>query len=74
MSADDVVVIAVKSQDTGAVLQRLRDAAPDVPVFCAQNGIANERSAIRVFERVYGVFRLRAGQPSGPRGGGQRSR
>ncbi|TCK27761.1 ketopantoate reductase family protein [Pseudonocardia endophytica] len=40
--AGDVVVLAVKSQDTAAVLDEL---APGVPVVCAQNGVANEREA-----------------------------
>jgi 2-dehydropantoate 2-reductase len=52
----DVVLLAMKSQDTAAALQDLRAAAPgDVPVACAQNGVANERMALRLFSRVYGV-------------------
>jgi 2-dehydropantoate 2-reductase len=41
----DVVLLAVKSQDTAAVLDALAVLAPGVPVVCAQNGVANERLA-----------------------------
>jgi 2-dehydropantoate 2-reductase len=52
----DVVILAVKSQDTGDALAALRTAAPDgIPVACAQNGVENERAALRLFEDVYGV-------------------
>jgi 2-dehydropantoate 2-reductase len=52
----DVVLLAVKSQDTGAVLDELAAAAPGgVPVVCAQNGVENERAALRLFPDVYGV-------------------
>lgn len=51
----DVVVLAVKSQDTQAALAALADAAPDATVVCAQNGVANEREALRRFERVVGM-------------------
>lgn len=44
----DVVFSAVKSYQTDAAMQALRRAAgPDVPVFCAQNGIRNEEVAGR---------------------------
>jgi 2-dehydropantoate 2-reductase len=45
----------MKSQDTQAAIEALRDAAGDVPVVCAQNGVANERMAARLFSRVYGM-------------------
>jgi 2-dehydropantoate 2-reductase len=52
----DVVVLAVKSQHTEGALADLAAVAPDgVAVFCAQNGVDNERMALRVFPRVYGV-------------------
>jgi 2-dehydropantoate 2-reductase len=55
----DVVVMAVKSQDTQGVLDRLSACAPStLPVVCAQNGIENERRALRLFERVYGVCEI----------------
>jgi 2-dehydropantoate 2-reductase len=50
----DVVILAVKSQDTVAALDSL--AGRDVTIVCAQNGVFNEVEALRRFERVYGVF------------------
>jgi 2-dehydropantoate 2-reductase len=52
---DDVVILAVKGQDTAGALAALRAANRDVAVACFQNGVANERAAARYFERVYGV-------------------
>ena len=55
-TAADVVVLAVKSQDTGAVLTDLRAAGvTDQPIVCMQNGVDNERQALRLFPNVYGV-------------------
>jgi 2-dehydropantoate 2-reductase len=52
----DVVVLAMKSQDTRAALDALRTVvAPSTPIVCAQNGVANERSALRFFPNVYGM-------------------
>ena len=53
--ADDVAVLAMKTQDTADALKALRSAAGDLPVVCAQNGVANERLAARLFSRVYGM-------------------
>jgi 2-dehydropantoate 2-reductase len=56
-TAQDVVVLAMKSQDTAHALDALAQAArPDVAVVCAQNGVENERLALRRFARVYGMF------------------
>lgn len=52
---DDVVVLAMKSQDTAAALRALAEAGADLPVVCAQNGVENERAAARRFSRVYGM-------------------
>ncbi len=53
---DDVVLLTMKSQDTRDALNALRDAAgEDIPVICCQNGVANERMALRRFSRVYGM-------------------
>ena len=53
---DDVVLLCVKSQQTVAALDDLRDAAGDqVPVVCVQNGVANESMALRRFARVYAM-------------------
>ncbi|MGH9088861.1 MAG: ketopantoate reductase family protein [Acidimicrobiales bacterium] len=52
----DVVLLAMKSQDTEAALEALAgQAATDLPVLCLQNGVENERRALRRFEQVYGV-------------------
>lgn len=53
---DDVVLLAVKSQDTEAARSKLSvSAGPDVPIVCVQNGVANERSVLRTFRHVYGA-------------------
>jgi 2-dehydropantoate 2-reductase len=53
---DDVVLLCVKSQDTEAALRALAAAAPpEIAVVCVQNGVANERAALRLFANVYGV-------------------
>ena len=53
---DDVVLLAVKSQDTSGALDELRSAAPaTVAVACLQNGVDNERGALRLFADVYGI-------------------
>jgi 2-dehydropantoate 2-reductase len=54
---DDIVLLAVKSQDTSLALDALATTAPpNTPVLCLQNGVANERLALRKFSRVYAVF------------------
>ena len=51
---NDVVMLTMKSQHTETALDDLRAAAGDwVPVFCCQNGVANERMAARRFENVH---------------------
>jgi len=52
----DVVLLAVKSQDTVGALSSLRAAgASEVPIVCLQNGVANERACLRVCADVYGA-------------------
>ncbi len=52
----DVVIMGMKSQDTVAALEALRAAAGDeIPVVCTQNGVANERMALRRFANVYAM-------------------
>ena len=52
----DAVILAMKSQDTAAALIALAAvAAPTTPVLCAQNGVENERIALRRFANVYGI-------------------
>ena len=55
-TGDEVVLLATKSQDTLAALTALRDAAGSaVPVVCLQNGVENERVALRLMDEVYGA-------------------
>ena len=55
ITGDDVVLLAMKSQDTASAVRDLADAAPSsTPVFCFQNGVENERVALRLFPRTYG--------------------
>jgi 2-dehydropantoate 2-reductase len=52
---DDVLLLAVKSQDTeGALAAVVRTAPIDTPIVCLQNGVENERVASRRFANVYG--------------------
>jgi 2-dehydropantoate 2-reductase len=52
----DVVLLATKSQDTAGALAALRrGGALQVPVVCLQNGVENERLALRAFADVYGA-------------------
>jgi len=55
LEPDDVMLLCVKAQDTVAVLDDIVAVAPDAPIVCVQNGVVNERMALRRFERVYGV-------------------
>ena len=56
ITSDDVVVLAVKSQQTATALTALRAATTGEPaIVCAQNGVENERQALRLFSRVYGM-------------------
>ena len=52
----DVVFLTMKTQDSVDALDELRLAGGSgLPVVCTQNGIENERMALRRFERVYAV-------------------
>jgi 2-dehydropantoate 2-reductase len=59
----DVLIVAVKTQDATAALDAWAwqpvtgggVAAESLPVFCAQNGVAGERLALRRFRHVYGM-------------------
>ncbi|MEV1332775.1 ketopantoate reductase family protein [Micromonospora costi] len=63
LPADTVLVLTVKSQDTEAALATWVDApvagggtaGERLPLFTAQNGVANEPAALRLFARVHGV-------------------
>lgn len=55
ISEGDAVLLAVKSQDTAAALASLEGAIPhSTPIVCLQNGVENERVALRRFPNVYG--------------------
>jgi 2-dehydropantoate 2-reductase len=55
-TGEEVVLLATKSQDTLGALTALRDAAGSaVPVVCLQNGVENERVALRLMDEVYGA-------------------
>ena len=52
----DVVILCVKSQHSeGALTDLYAAAGDDVPVVCCQNGVVNEKMALRRFGRVYGM-------------------
>jgi 2-dehydropantoate 2-reductase len=52
----DAVILAVKTQDTRAALDSLAAHAPaGTAVACAQNGVENERLALRVVADVYAI-------------------
>jgi 2-dehydropantoate 2-reductase len=54
--ADDVVFLGMKTQDTEPALRALVSAAPEsVAVVCAQNGVENERLALRHVAGVYAM-------------------
>ncbi|MFJ8079939.1 ketopantoate reductase family protein [Streptomyces sp. NPDC096205] len=63
LRADDVLVLAVKTQDSAAALAAWAPrpvagggtAAERLPLLCAQNGVESQRLALRLFRRVYGV-------------------
>ncbi len=53
LAPDDVVIVAVKSDATVSVIDALaRVAPPSIHVVCAQNGVENERVALRSFASV----------------------
>ena len=54
--AADVVILAMKGQHTLEAVEALAATAPpEVAVVCAQNGVENERVALRRFPNVYGM-------------------
>jgi len=56
IEADDVIVLSMKTQDTPVALQRLRAAKVTTQaIVCAQNGVTNERFALRRFPNVYAL-------------------
>ncbi|HET7386726.1 MAG TPA: 2-dehydropantoate 2-reductase N-terminal domain-containing protein [Nocardioidaceae bacterium] len=55
---EQVALLAVKSQDTIAALAAMRAADRRLPVVCVQNGVDNERQALRVMPTVLGCLVL----------------
>lgn len=52
----DAVLLAMKGNDTEAALRALAATVdPATPVACLQNGVANERAALRLFPNVYAI-------------------
>jgi 2-dehydropantoate 2-reductase len=52
---DDVVLLAVKGQDTRAALDALAAGPPDLAIACLQNGVDNERQVLRRTPNTYAV-------------------
>jgi 2-dehydropantoate 2-reductase len=53
---DDVIVLATKTQDTVGAMAALSETVPaGIAIVCAQNGVENERAALRRFENVYAM-------------------
>jgi 2-dehydropantoate 2-reductase len=56
IDAEDAVLLGMKSQHTADALEALRAVAPpETAIACLQNGVANERAALRYFRNVYPV-------------------
>ena len=55
-TADDVIFLCVKGQNTEEALSDLKAVTDDVPIFCLQNGVRNESIATKYYPRVYGVM------------------
>jgi 2-dehydropantoate 2-reductase len=64
---DDAILLTMKTQDTLAALERLRIAGiEEQPIFCVQNGVTNERLALRRFKEVHGVTVMMPASISAP--------
>ncbi|MEU3002300.1 ketopantoate reductase family protein [Streptomyces sp. NPDC048566] len=63
LDPEDRLLLTTKSQDSTQLLEQWASrpvqggglAGDILPVFCVQNGVENERTALRHFSRVYGV-------------------
>jgi 2-dehydropantoate 2-reductase len=56
LDPEDIVILTVKSNDTRGVIEDLERLAPQqIAIVCAQNGVENERVALRKFPNVYGL-------------------
>jgi len=53
---DDMILLTMKTQDTLSALERLRAAGvSEQAIVCVQNGVTNERLALRLFPEVHGI-------------------
>jgi len=55
LTDDDVVLLAVKGQDTPTALEGLAAGPPDLAIACLQNGVDNERQVLRRTPNTYAV-------------------
>ena len=56
LTTDDVIILAMKSQDTIGACEALLECAPhDIAIACFQNGVENERVVVRRFAATYAV-------------------
>src|SRR5262245_40486128 len=54
---EDLVLLTVKAQQSGAAVHALREVFPEeTPIFCLQNGVRNEEVAAERFLHVYGAM------------------
>jgi 2-dehydropantoate 2-reductase len=61
-ASNDVVLLAMKSQDTSAALEALAPLTPaNLHVACAQNGVENERRTLRRYANTHGMCVMMAG-------------
>ena len=52
-TANDVVFLCMKGQDTEQALRDLKTVTADVPVFCFQNAVRNEEIAFKIFRPAF---------------------
>jgi 2-dehydropantoate 2-reductase len=55
LTDDDVVLLAVKGQDTAGALEGLAHGPGDLAIACLQNGVDNERMVLRRTPNAYAV-------------------
>jgi 2-dehydropantoate 2-reductase len=55
LTSDDVVLLAVKGQDTPEALEGLAAGPADLAIACLQNGVDNERQVLRRTPNTYAV-------------------
>jgi 2-dehydropantoate 2-reductase len=55
-AGSEIVLLCTKGQDSQSALRALQASAPaETPLVCLQNGVENERLALRLFGNVYGA-------------------